>query len=107
MQSGTRGLAWGRILIVVLATMAAGQAAQSLAAETSPVTPELRDRSVAAMRDVFEKQDRWVKIHAGRISLGTGLPGRRSGGLSEGTRCPRQRARISDRHLASSGPCRQ
>ena len=74
MQSGTRGLAWGRVLVLVLATTVGGQASRTLAAEPSPVTPELRDRSVAAMREVFDKQERWVKIHAAEYLLGLDYP---------------------------------
>lgn len=42
----------------------------SAVAETATkVTPELRENSIRTLRDVLEKEDRWVKVHAAEFLL--------------------------------------
>ena len=46
----------------------------SAVAETATkVTPELRENSIRTLRDVLEKEDRWVKVHAAEFLLEHGM----------------------------------
>ncbi|MDD4788871.1 MAG: hypothetical protein PHO07_17000, partial [Pirellulales bacterium] len=63
----------GAILALpLLAGLAAGPSAAG--EQTPQVTSELRGRAVSTLRDVLERQERWVKVHAAEFLLGLDYP---------------------------------
>jgi len=66
------------LLLLLLASLIALSAySQSVAADpVAKVTPDLRDNSIRTLRDVLEREDRWVKVHAAEFLLELDYPDR-------------------------------
>ncbi len=58
------------LLLTVVAALATSNLPLACAANDQPeVTSELRDRAIRTMRDVLQREQRWVKVHAAEFLL--------------------------------------
>lgn len=62
------------LLILFTAAVAASPFFVRAADATSPVDSELRERSIEVLREVFDGQQRWVKVHAAEYLLALDYP---------------------------------
>jgi solute:Na+ symporter, SSS family len=56
-------------MVLLAAAMAAALPSGTCAAAEAQVTPELRQRSIDAIRQTFDRQQKWVKVHAAESLL--------------------------------------
>ena len=73
--SGTRHLPRGRGLVLLVATLAGlGPLFAQAAQHSLPLAPELRGQAIDALRQVFDREQRWVKVHAAEYLLALDYP---------------------------------
>ena len=63
-----------RFLVILALASAANGPGSALGSGQSPVTPELRERSIRIMREVLGREHRWVKVHAAEYLLSLDYP---------------------------------
>ncbi len=61
-------------LVALLALVAVMPISARAGDEPAEVTSELRDRAVKSLREVMEKEERWVKVHAAEFLLALDYP---------------------------------
>ena len=64
----------GRILFLLATALTIAGSALAGDAAVPQVTPTLRKRSVAVLRKVMDRQERWVKVHAAEYLSKRAIP---------------------------------